>query len=77
MTFQASVKGPTIETCFEPGLTPEVARRIQDIIRGAYKPQTGVVPTLLGLASLAFGASSVFVELQNADEHDVERFASP
>ncbi len=45
---------------------PDVARTIQEIIRGAYKPRTGVIATLLGLATLAFGASSVFVELRDA-----------
>ena len=42
---------------------PDVARTIQEIIRDASKPRTGVVATLFGLAALAFGASSVFVEL--------------
>jgi len=45
---------------------PEAARTIEEIIRGAYKPRTGVIATLLGLATLAFGASSVFVELHDA-----------
>ena len=45
---------------------PDVARTIQEIIRGAYQPRIGVIATLLGLATLAFGASSVFVELHDA-----------
>ena len=45
---------------------PEVARTIQEIIRGAYQPRTGVIATLLGLTTLAFGASSIFVELHDA-----------
>lgn len=45
---------------------PEAARTIQDIIIGAYQPRAGVIATLLGLATLAFGASSVFVELHDA-----------
>ncbi len=45
---------------------PEAARTIQSIVRSAYKPRTGVIATLLGLAALAFGASSVFVELRDA-----------
>ncbi len=44
----------------------EVATTIQAIIKGAYKPQTGVIATLLGVATLAFAASSVFVELHDA-----------
>lgn len=43
-----------------------IARTIQDIIRGAYQPRTGVIASLLGLATLMFGASAVFVELHDA-----------
>jgi membrane protein len=45
---------------------PEVARTIQEIIRGAYQPRTGLIATLLGLVTLVFGASSMFVELHDA-----------
>jgi membrane protein len=45
---------------------PEVARTIQEIIKGGYRPGIGLIATLLGLATLAFGASSVFVELRDA-----------
>ena len=45
---------------------PEVARTIQEIIKGAYQPRTGAIATLLGLATLVFGASSIFVELHDA-----------
>jgi membrane protein len=45
---------------------PDVARTTQEIIRGAYKPRTGVIATLLGLVTLLFGASSIFVELHDA-----------
>ena len=45
---------------------PDVARTVQDIIKGAYQPRTGLIATLLGLATLAFGASSMFVELHDA-----------
>ena len=45
---------------------PEVARTIQGIIRGAYQPRAGVIATLLGLTTLSFGASSIFVELHDA-----------
>jgi len=44
----------------------EVARTIQEIIVRAYQPGTGLIATLLGLATLVFGASSVFVELHDA-----------
>jgi membrane protein len=45
---------------------PDVARTIQEVIRGAYQPRTGVIATLLGLATLTFGASSIFIELHDA-----------
>jgi membrane protein len=44
----------------------EVARTIQQIIVRAHQPRTGVIATLFGLGTLAFGASSVFVELHDA-----------
>jgi len=45
---------------------PEIARTIQEFISGAYQPGTGLIATLLGLATLVFSASSVFVELHDA-----------
>ena len=45
---------------------PEVARTLEEIIKSAYRPGTSVIATLLGLAALMFGASSVFVELHDA-----------
>jgi len=45
---------------------PEVARTIQEFIKGAYQPRTGAIATLLGLATLVFSASSIFVELHEA-----------
>jgi membrane protein len=45
---------------------PEAARAIQEIIKGGVQPRIGVIATLLGLAILAFGASSVFIELRDA-----------
>ena len=44
----------------------DVARTIQEIIIRADQPRTGAIAGLLGLAILAFGASSVFVELHDA-----------
>ncbi len=45
---------------------PEVARTIQNIIVSAYQPGTNVIVTLIGFVTLAFGASSVFMELHDA-----------
>jgi membrane protein len=45
---------------------PEVARTIQEFIQGAYQPRTGAIATVLGLTTLVFGASSIFVELHEA-----------
>ena len=45
---------------------PDVARTIQTIIRGAHQPRTGAIATLLSLATLVFGASSIFVELHDS-----------
>jgi membrane protein len=45
---------------------PDVAHAIQDLIRGAAQPKSSMIASLLGLAALAFGSSSVFVELRDA-----------
>ncbi len=45
----------------------EGAKFIQAIIAGAaQRPTTGIIATILGLITLLFGASSAFVELQDA-----------
>jgi membrane protein len=44
----------------------DVSRAVWELIGAGYKPRTGVITTLLGLATLAFGASSMFVELRDA-----------
>jgi len=45
---------------------PDGARAIQGLLEGAYKPGTGAVATVLGILTLAVGASSVVVELRAA-----------
>jgi membrane protein len=45
---------------------PAGAQAIQELIRGAYKPQAGLVATVLSLLTLIFGATSVAVELHEA-----------
>jgi len=45
---------------------PDVARTIQQTLLRGYQPRTGVIATLLGLATLALAATSVFVELHDA-----------
>ena len=44
----------------------EGAHAIQRMLEGAYKPGTGALATVLGLLTLAVGASSVVVELRGA-----------
>jgi len=45
---------------------PAAAKTIQEIIKGGNQPRIGAIATVLGLAILAFGASSVFVELRDS-----------
>jgi len=45
---------------------PDGAKAIQGLVKGAYQPRTGVIATVLGFVTLAFGASSVVVELADA-----------
>jgi membrane protein len=44
----------------------EGARAIQTMIENASKPSSGIAATLIGLATLLFGATIVFSELQDA-----------
>jgi membrane protein len=44
----------------------EGARAIRQMLQNARKPQTGTVAALLGFATLLFGASGVFGQLQDA-----------
>jgi membrane protein len=44
----------------------EGAQAIQDLIQSAYKPAAGTAATVLGVLTLAFGASAVMVELRDA-----------
>jgi membrane protein len=45
---------------------PDVAHAVQELIRGADQPRSGLIATLLGLATLVLGASSMFVELRDS-----------
>ena len=45
---------------------PDVSRAIQALIQGANQPHAGVIATALGVVTLVFGASSVFVELHDS-----------
>lgn len=45
---------------------PEGAEAVTSLIENAQKPRTGTIAALLGLATLLFGASGVFGQLQDA-----------
>ncbi|HLY76096.1 MAG TPA: YihY/virulence factor BrkB family protein, partial [Planctomycetota bacterium] len=45
---------------------PRLGREIEGILRNATQPRAGGIATLLGLIALLFGASGVFVELQDS-----------
>ena len=45
---------------------PAAAKTIQEIIKGGNQPRIGAIAAVLGLAILAIGASSVFVELRDS-----------
>ena len=45
---------------------PERAAAIQGLLQSAYKPAAGMLATILGLLTLALGATSVVVELRDA-----------
>ena len=43
-----------------------VAQTIQELLEREYQPRTSAIATMLGLAALAFGATSVFIELHGS-----------
>jgi membrane protein len=45
---------------------PESAQAIQTVLKTTYKPGTGIISTVLGVATLLFGASGAFTELQDS-----------
>lgn len=45
---------------------PRGAEQVHDILAQAQRPGGGVLPTILGILALAFGATGVFGELQSA-----------
>jgi membrane protein len=45
---------------------PEAARLVQEVIRSAAQPKTGRFAAVLGVFTLLFGATGVFVQLQEA-----------
>ncbi|HEY1015255.1 MAG TPA: YihY/virulence factor BrkB family protein [Herpetosiphonaceae bacterium] len=44
----------------------DAAKAIQEMIQGASKPSSGILATVIGLATLLFGASGVFGQLQDS-----------
>ncbi len=45
---------------------PEGGRAVQELLARAWKPKTGIVATLVGLAALLVAATGVFAELQDS-----------
>jgi membrane protein len=45
---------------------PDAARTVQEVIRSAAQPKTGRFAAVLGIFTLLFGATGVFVQLQEA-----------
>jgi len=45
---------------------PRIGQGIEEMLKTAWQPRAGAVATLLGIMALLFGASGVFVELQDS-----------
>lgn len=45
---------------------PRIGEGVEELLLSAWKPKTGMLATLLGALALLFGASGVFVELQDS-----------
>jgi membrane protein len=55
-----------IETQFHSLIGQEGASAVQEMLENASKPQSGIVATVLSIATLLFGASGVFGQLQDS-----------
>lgn len=47
-------------------LGPETAKILDEMIEAAAKPKTGTIATIIGIVTLLFGASGVFMQLNDA-----------
>ena len=47
-------------------LGPDIAQFLQDVLKNADNPEQGIVSSIVGVVTLIIGATSVFVQLQNA-----------
>jgi membrane protein len=66
VVYGPEAAGGRLASTFAGVAGPEAARAIQEIIKGGDQPRIGLIATLLGLSVLAFGASSVFMELRDS-----------
>ena len=55
-----------IFTEFQGLMGPDAAHLVQEVLRSAARPSSGRIATLLGIGTLLFGASAVFVQLQDS-----------
>lgn len=51
---------------FEGMMGPQAALLVQEVLKSAARPESGRIATLLGIGTLLFGATAVFVQLQDA-----------
>jgi membrane protein len=51
---------------FQGLMGPEAALLVQEVLKSAARPASGRIATLLGIGTLLFGATAVFVQLQDA-----------
>jgi membrane protein len=66
MAFGQEVAHAQIVQQIEELMGPEGAKAIQTLLENTSRPSSGVIATLIGLATLLFGATIVFSELQDA-----------
>jgi membrane protein len=51
---------------FRDMLGPQAAEAVQSMIAAAYKPSSGIIATIIGVATLLAGAAGLFAQLQDA-----------
>jgi membrane protein len=47
-------------------LGPQAAQAVQEMVKGAAKPKSGTIATVIGIVTLLFGAAGVFGQLKDA-----------
>ncbi|HYF63704.1 MAG TPA: YihY/virulence factor BrkB family protein [Herpetosiphonaceae bacterium] len=66
LAFGAEAVRGQVASQLETLISPEAAEAINEMIKNASKPSSGILATIIGFVTLLFGASGVFGQLKDA-----------